>query len=89
MIDLKNYELDEYASFLLSDIRVGMSEEYLNEVHLSYKGKHFSIEPVELKVVVFGFGQPQEFDSVDDMLENCKIDGKKFMEAIEDMESLD
>lgn len=66
-----------------------MSVDYLNEVHLRYKGKYFSIEPVEGKVVVFALGQRQEFDSVDDMLENCIIDGKPFMEALKDVESED
>lgn len=56
---------------------------------MRYKGKYFSIEPIEGKVVVFAFGQRQGFDSVDDMLENCIIDGKPFMEALKDVESED
>jgi hypothetical protein len=89
MIDLTNYSLDEFEMFLLDHIRLCMSVDYLNEVHLRYKGKYFSIEPVKGKVVVFAFGQRQEFDNVDDMLENCVIDGKPFMEALKDVESED
>ena len=89
MMDLTKYELDEYRLLIVDNIRLAMSPDYLNEAHLRYKGKYFSIEPVKGKVVVFAFGQRQEFDNVDDMLENCVIDGKPFMEALKDVESED
>ena len=86
MIDLKKYNLDEDTLRFLEEIRLALSEDYQNEVELLYKGKYFSLEPINGKVAVFGFDKKLEFDTIDELFLSFMIDGKPFIEQIADIE---
>lgn len=86
MIDLKKYNFEEDDLHFLQEIRRALSKDYQNEVELLYKGKYFSLEPINGKVVVFGFGENLVFDSVDDLFLSFMIDGKPFIEQLDNIE---
>jgi hypothetical protein len=69
----------------LNDIRAALGVDSLSEVDLIYKGKAFSIEPEENKFVVYGFEKPLSFNTVDDVFNNLLLDGKPFIERLNDI----
>ena len=89
MIDYLGYQLSVEDKDFLDEIRCALSNEYLNEVHLSYKGINFSIEPVMGKVVVFLRDEKQEFNCVEEVFLNFKINGKPFIEVVSDIDYSD
>ena len=86
MINLSEYLQDEDCISFLDEIRLALSEDYLNEVYLSYKGKTLSIEPVDGKVVVFYGDTRSEFENVDELFLHFILDGKTFIEQIKNIE---
>ena len=52
MINYKDYLSSDYEIEMFNDISLGLSDEYLNEIHLFYNKKLKSIEPVNGSIVV-------------------------------------
>lgn len=86
MIDCKKYNLSADSLELLNYIYSALSPNYLNEIHLCYRNKPFSIEPVNGKIVVLGFDKPVYFSTVDSLLLNFFIDGKAFIECLNEVD---
>ena len=87
MIDLKKYVNNEEDLNFLKEIAYALSPDCLSEVELSFKGrKIFSIEPVDSKYVVFGLGEPIEFEKIEDVFMKLTIEGKTFIEQVDDID---
>lgn len=82
MIKFLDYTSNEKFLELLNDIRLSLSVDYQNEVHLSYKGKHFSIEPVNGKCVLFFENNQYIFENFDELFLNFKFEGKSFIDSM-------
>ena len=70
----------------LEEIRLALSDNYLNEVHLVYKEKYLAIEPINSKIVVFFEGEEHVFDNVDEVFFNFVLDGKSFIERVAEID---
>ena len=87
MIDLRKYVNNDEDFNFLQEIAYDLGPECLSEVELSYKGcKLFSIEPIDNKYIVLGFGAPIEFAKIEDLFMHLLIEGKSFIEQVADID---
>ena len=86
MVDYSKYNLSEDNMQFIKDLHD--IEEGQSEAALIYKNTlHFDVEMMCGKVYVF-FSDENffTFDTMDDMILNFKLDGKPFIEVIEDID---
>ena len=87
MIDLMNFVHDKDDLLFLRNIKEATGIDSLSEVRLIYKGnKHFSIEPLNGKIVVFGFGERMIYETIEELFFNFMLDGKPFIEQLSEIE---
>lgn len=87
MLDFTKYNLDaDDIEFLIQTEDWCVNGQ--SEIILKYKGKTFVVEPLgkAVQVVVAADTVAGEYESFDDMLLNYKIDGKRLIELIKDLE---
>lgn len=87
MIDFKKYVNDEENISFLEDLRYEMQVSH-SEVVLEYKGYTFSVEPILDKIEIYDNTKEcvAIFDSFDDFLLNFKLEGKPFIELLDDID---
>ncbi len=87
MIDFKKYSLDENNVEFLKDLYACV--ECQNEIDLRYKENFvFTFCPSGSSVFIYDDkpDNPQQFDNLDEMLLNFMIDGKPFIEQIDEID---
>ena len=86
MINYKDYLSSDYEIEMFNDISLGLSDEYLNEIHLFYNKKLISIEPVNGSIVVYYNGNKEYYNTIEDMFLQFTIDSKPFIERLGELE---
>ena len=85
MIDLTKYNLNDDDIEFVKDIKQDIKNQ--NEIILEYMGKSFVLEPHGNAVQVYAYGEILgNYESIDDLFLNHKIDGKSLIELVKNLE---
>ena len=87
-MDISDFVKDNEDLVFLNEISLALSDSFLNEVHLVYKGKRIYIEPIRTNIVVFFEGKEEKFNNVNELFFNFILDGKPFIERVSDIDYL-